>query len=726
MSSQKNPKKLIFAKKFVAFAAAISMALTLPAFAADTSAEQTSVSATDGTLVCKTDFSSGAADGGLTLANKGYFSESYATGIGGKSTEDTSLHFARPASTDSSSTFMGNNIYAYALAPTNKQYIKYEVNIFPNNDDFRSVKFATQGHGSISPTLTCTDSGNDTNAVLERYRWNKVVCIIKNKTIPADTSTIEMSFSVDVFVNGKEVCKNAPYTGVKNNKNPTDDKTPIRFAIYGKDVNKGDGTTDFKVIDTYLDDITVAAYDEYPQIASMPQLIADGEKTAISGNTLTVYETTTVADLKCSDGATLTAFDTVTYDYKMVSDNPLYDGNLIVVSDAANNISYYTVKKDLRNDAQITGNNGKVTANANLKNAVLFLAGYDEDGNMIRADYSAVNGKTSVTLDGEFAVAKAMVIGAGLKPMCEAKTYVARPSIACWGDSITYSQGCSDVSKTSYPAVLGQISGLESHNMGVGGETNTSIASRQGGYTIKLDEAFTIPKERTAVEIKFSAYDKDGKYAGVVTPRNASLGGWNPCVINGVEGTLTIDVNSKVWPRVLNRATFTRAAAGEAVSVAKGDRLIVAANNLKADINIVNASSNGGWGPANKTANDNDSADLINTLDSMIANFKYPDKFIIIGVTTGGTGAWAKTDAALKAKYGEHFLDIKAYLTDKTVLTENGVVLTDKDNEYLAKGKVPPSLLNNSPTDDTHLNDVGYRLFAQRVYEKMQELGYAK
>ena len=54
----------------------------------------------------------------------------------------------------------------------------------------------------------------------------------------------------------------------------------------------------------------------------------------------------------------------------------------------------------------------------------------------------------------------------------------------------------------------------------------------------------------------------------------------------------------------------------------------------------------------------------------------------------------------------------------------NGVTLTDKDNEYLAQGKIPPSLLNNSPTDDVHMNDTGYALFAKCLYEKMRELGY--
>ena len=686
----------------------------------------TVVAPTDGDIIYRTKFSNGAFESGLTLANKGYFTAEYPSKIGGKSVGDTSLNFKRAQSTDDTNTFYGNNIYTYVLAPNDRQYIKYELNFMPGSADFKEIKFATQGHGGISPVISCTDEGTAVTNALERYKWNKIVYIIKNNSIPADTAKNEMSFSVDLFVNGKEICKNAAVTGKKNGSVADSPLTPIRFAVYGKDKNNGDGTTLYSAIDCYIDDITVTAHDEYPTVAPMPYLISDGESTAIDGNILNVYETTTVGDLKCSDGAKITVFDTETYDYYMVDENPLYDGNLIIVSDDKNNMSYYTVKKNIRNDATIMGEAGKVTAKANLKDAVLVLTEYDEDGNMIRVDYSAAQGETSVTLSGEFALAKAMVIGKALRPMCAAKAYVAKPSIACWGASITRGQGSSNEDATSYPAVLGRLTGLDSYNMGVGGETQTTIAARQGGYIIKLDEDVTIPADTVPVEIKFSAYDKDGNYAGVVTPRNASLARWNPCVINGVEGTLSIEVNNSVWPRVLNWAKFTRKTAGEAVSAAKGDRLTVDANNLKADINVMAVSSNGGWGPSNKTANDADSADLINTLDNMIANFKYPDKFVVVGVTTGGTGAWAQTDAALKAKYGEHFLDVKGYLTNADFLTENGVVLTDKDNEYLAKGKIPPSLLNNSPTDDVHMNDTGYALFAKCVYGKMRELGYVE
>lgn len=714
----KNIKKILHT-----FTAAV-MAVSTLAFSAVCTAQGAEQSAQADVLYAES-FADSNIKSGYVLANDGYYQKGFVGGKGGKAASDISLNFKRPE-TESTSSFGGNNIYTYFLAPTNAQYIKYELNFMPNDVNFKEIKFATQGHTSISPSVRCSDSGNGTAYALERYKWNKIVFIVKNNTLPVDNTKNEMSFSVDLFVNGKEICKNAAYTGKKNGNLPTSEKTAIRFAIYASDEKLSNGNILYKTLDTYIDDVKISAYENYPNIDPMPYLVTDGKKMSVLGNVLNVYEPTDAGNLKCSSGANIAVFDTPTYDYRVVGGSKLSSGNLVVLSDENGNMTYYTVKTDLRNDASLSYENGKLTASANIRNAMLVLALYDEKGNLVNTGISKTNGKTSVTLGGEFSLAKAMVMGYNLAPMCEVKTYVSRPSVACWGDSITYGQGSGDVNKYSYPAVLKDLSGLNVINMGVGGETNTTIAARQGGYSIKLDEDFVIPQDTVPIEIKFSAYDKNGNYAGVVTPRSTTLGGWSPCKINGVEGKLSIDVNNTVFPRILNWAKFTRFEKGESVSVKKGDVLTVGAHDVNADINIINASSNGGWGAANKNASDSDGASLINTLDNMIESFKYPDKFIVIGVTTGGTDAWAKTDAALKGRYGKHFLDVKSYLTDEKFLTDNGIILTAADKEYLALGKIPPSLLDNSPQDNTHLNKAGYRLFAQKVYDKMIELGFAE
>lgn len=291
-------------------------------------------------------------------------------------------------------------------------------------------------------------------------------------------------------------------------------------------------------------------------------------------------------------------------------------------------------------------------------------------------------------------------------------------TIACWGDSLTY--GRNQGTDCSYPKVLAELTGLEVYNMGVGGETATTIAARQGALDIVIDKAFTIPADKTPVEITFKSSD-----GGVVTPRNASTGGWNPCTINGVEGTLSISINTEVWPRVLNWAKFTRTTPGTAVSVSAGTKLVPQAQSVNGDINIFFTGTNGGWTPANTNANDNSTEDvaaLVALIQKQIANTK-SDKYVVIGLTNGGTYAWDSLNAALAQAFGNRFLDAKAYLASMQALNDAGIVPTETDLQFLGEGKIPLSL-NCSPEDTTHLSDVGYTLLAKQVYQKLLELGY--
>ena len=291
-------------------------------------------------------------------------------------------------------------------------------------------------------------------------------------------------------------------------------------------------------------------------------------------------------------------------------------------------------------------------------------------------------------------------------------------TIACWGDSLTY--GRNQGTDCSYPKVLAELTGLEVYNMGVGGETSTTIAARQGALDIVIDQPFTIPEDRTPVEITFRASD-----GGVVTPRDINAGGWNPCTIQGVEGTLSINVNTDVWPRVLNWAKFQRTTPGEAVTVSEGAKLIPQAQLVKGDVNIFFTGTNGGWTPANTNANDNSPSDvsaLIQLIKKQIAHTQ-SDKFIVIGLTSGSASTWDNTNAALSAEFGPNFLDAKAYLASIQALEDAGITPTATDLQFLNEGRIPLSL-NCSPEDTTHLSDVGYTLLAKQVYAKLLDLGY--
>lgn len=683
-----------------------------------------------------TRFSGGSYASGLTLANTGYFTTDYVTGKAGKQATDTSLNFKRAKTDGQAESWNGNNIYTYVTAPIDKAYIKYEINFMPGNENFRLCKFATQGHANIGPELYCNDEGTTVNHVLNRYQWNKLVYVFKANSTTVDPAATKVPGKYDLYVNGNKIVDNAAVNISKNGNNAAATVMPIRFAIFGHDETLADKIVNYSELSCYLDDIDIRWYDEEPTVKPMPYAIDDnGQTVLIEGNKYTIYEDLKVKDIKYSEGAKITVFDVPTYDYYLIDSNALYNNNLIVVWDNYNQYTYYTVTKELRNVATITPYTGYYVAKANLKDAVLLIAGYDDNNNFKAARYTDKSGAAEVRIDGDFDVVKAFIWNnlSDLKPLTAEKTYVAKPIVACWGASITYGQGATNAATDTYPAHLGTLTGFDVYNMGIGGETQTTIAARQGGLDMRLTEDITIP-ESGSVSFMFRAYDKDGTYAGVVSPRNASLAGWNPATINGIEGTLKVDIDNTIWPRTIKSATFTRKTPGEAVVAKKGDIMTVAAKDINAvaDITVICVSSNGGWNSNNLTADDSQAEDLIKLVDKMIANTKDPDKFLVIGLTTQDGNAWKNTHAALASYYGDKFLNIKNYITSEQALIDAGITPTATDKEWIAAGHVPPSLINNpAPTmaggtgyDNVHLNTAGYKAMARDIYKRFIELGY--
>ena len=676
-------------------------------------------------IIYSTKFTGGTFDNKLQLANSGFYTTEYVTGKAGKSNTDMSLNFKRAKADGQPTDWNGNNIYTYIMAPIGKAYIKYEINFMPGSEDFKSAKFATQGHASISTDLFCTDDGTSNKHVLNRYQWNKIVYIFKADSTAIDTSTHLIQGTRSLYVNGKSVEESVATTIRKTGNSATADTTPIRMAIYGKDKSGESGTMNYSAISCYLDDIDVRWYDEAPELSSMPYVVDDNGISSLAQNGVyTIYEDLRVNDIKVSEGAKLTVFDSLTYDYLLIDNNALYDNNLIVVSDKNNNYTYYAVKKEKLNNAVITPYLDHYVATANIKNATLIIAGYDSKGSLKALNYTKENGAVSVRIDGSYSKVKAFIWNSlnQLVSVAQPKEYNANQVVACWGASITYGQGAA--TSEAYPAQLADMTGFTVYNMGIGGETQTTIAARQGGLDMRLTEDITIPASGS-VDMMFRAYDKDGTYAGIVSPRDVSKAYWNPVTINGVEGSLSVVIDNN-WPRTIVSAKFTRKTAGTAVEAKAGTLIIPESHkiNQAADITLICVSSNGGWNSENLTANDSQHQDLIVLIDKMIAASKDPDKFLVVGLTTQDGSAWVNTHKALANKYGDKFLNIKDYITSEQALIDAGITPTAEDLTYIAKGHVPTSLINNPSADMVHLNAAGYKAMARDIFKRFTELGY--
>ena len=294
------------------------------------------------------------------------------------------------------------------------------------------------------------------------------------------------------------------------------------------------------------------------------------------------------------------------------------------------------------------------------------------------------------------------------------------PSIACWGDSLTMGQGASDRTLYSYPARLASLTGATVYNMGIGGETPVTIASRQGVLDIEFTEGFTIPNSSNdEVEIKFAASN-----GGVVTPRNASIGGWAPCTINGVDGTMRIVLNTSTWPRTLTAAYFKRNASGKAVKVNVGDKLIPNAHSVKGDINIIYSGANDGWTAANTRVPSDYSADIPEFLDLLETQGKDSnnEQYIIIGLTTNNDAKWSLLDSEMEKKFGDKFLNLRKFISSYEAFEILEMTPTADDIAAIEAGATPPSFLTAG--DTTHYNDFGYKLAAIAINNKLQQLGY--
>lgn len=634
------------------------------------------------------------------------------TGIGGKSSDDKSVHgysIAQPYQDENyakrqnhkQQMSIGTNVYG--IEQCKDKYVVFEANFMPVTKESIGV-LTLQPNAGLNISVTISQEDN----VISVGRWNHVRFVSEPSTFDAEAGMYPYTY---VYVNGKLI---------KEGRNSAKYNTSYSYLPYRFMADAG---SNYKYEqNVYWDDFKVYITDNKPAEYSMPSLYSDGKSTAISEDVLYVYEDTFVSDLKIENGESIVVYDTVTFDYILPLTSKLYDGNLICVNGSDGKITYYTVKKELRNTASILPYSDGFKVTANIKGAVLVAAGYDFSGTLQELKIAPEEGQRTLTISNNCHSVKGFVFESlsSMKPISPVAHFSANPTIACWGASITAGQGGS----SSFPGTIAHLSGCNVYNMGIGGETQTTIAARQGGLDIKLTKDIVIPASGS-VNIEFAAYNKDdGEYAGVVTPRNTAGAGWNPVTIAGVEGTLSVAVNNDVWPRVLKSATFTRKTAGEAVNVPAGTLMTTSGQELKTDIVIFAVSSNGGWTSANTTANDNQYEGVINLIDRSLAAAKYPDKFLIVGLTTQTNKHWNQVHAALKAKYGEKFLDVRSYLASEKALIDAGITPTELDRQLIAVGQIPPSLISNYPADAVHMNDAGYIRMGTAVYEKLVELGY--
>jgi len=288
-------------------------------------------------------------------------------------------------------------------------------------------------------------------------------------------------------------------------------------------------------------------------------------------------------------------------------------------------------------------------------------------------------------------------------------------TIVCWGDSLT-----EGVYGTSYPAQLAAlVAGASLVNNGIGGQTSTQIAMRQGGVATKLTLANnqivaggnTVTAINGGAVVGHATY-QDPDYRLISTPAAngpISVSG----TIAGTQGTLTATGSGGVPSTVLQYTFTPTTAPASPVSCPAGSRFSVPQDPADA-IAVL-------WVGRN---NYTDPTQIQSDIAAMIA--AHPNKkFIVLSVLNGdfpgetlGLANWTtitQLNAALKSAYPANYIDIRA-----TLVAQGAPGTPYADASAYANDMVPSALRG----DQIHLNQAGNGLVAAAVQSFILDKGW--
>ena len=282
------------------------------------------------------------------------------------------------------------------------------------------------------------------------------------------------------------------------------------------------------------------------------------------------------------------------------------------------------------------------------------------------------------------------------------------PDIVCFGDSMTAGSGGGG---TTYPSTLKTLmqnagSTANVYNMGVGGETSTTICARQGGnpFILSVTDGI-IPADTTPVKVALRQIN-----GNTVTPLLQGATTWDGKLgdIAGVLNLVEPNGSQATW-QSNNYYTFARKTAGAQITADRNFPfyLDVAAPRL-GDIHII-------WVGQNNPDPDRNIADA----KAMVRNMRALDKRYIIISRPAGTTAQNEDDAKWFAEFGRHFIPIRQYMVEFG-LSDAGITPTAQDLTDISNGTVPTSLRS----DAVHWTAAGYQILANVVFKKLKELEY--
>lgn len=269
--------------------------------------------------------------------------------------------------------------------------------------------------------------------------------------------------------------------------------------------------------------------------------------------------------------------------------------------------------------------------------------------------------------------------------------------IVAWGDSLTIGAGADpgESYTEQAKALLGGVRLIA--NMGIGGQTSTSIAARMDAVPVLLTLAGdTIPASGPVAVGERSALP-------VTNQGNSTLAG----ELCGIAGTLAL--SAKAAPsEPVPAYVFTRIGAGEDVACPPQSRFVAA--EAAAYRNRVAWL----WLGRNGADKGRSIADDIEAAVTSLGHERYLVGSVLAARLDDGTAARRifELNAALKRQYGARFVDVLGALVAAASDTA-------EDQADAAAGFVPRSLLS----DAIHLNGRGYAVVARAFVAAMSANG---
>ena len=242
-------------------------------------------------------------------------------------------------------------------------------------------------------------------------------------------------------------------------------------------------------------------------------------------------------------------------------------------------------------------------------------------------------------------------------------------------------------------------------NKGIKNESSVDILGRQGSIPIVVSESAEIENSNNAInpiKVKSSNGVATNILCGNKNP------GVNPCVINGVKGTLFGETDEKDITKT-STFYFQRENSGEKVVIPAGAVVQTEGSDSKYKdyINIMWLERKGWSTPK----------ELIEQEQKFVKSIN--GKYIIIGLADGDDETNKEVDRLMEKTFGEKYINPRKLLVEysKQKMDKN---TTEYNREKISKGMIPSDLADN----DGLLSVTGYKVLSESICKKINSLGY--